>query len=111
MSRTLDDAARQIELALDMIVDPVERMAAADRVRADLAVILTRSVRRSAYEAKHQGRLDDLTAVQWRGRDYLLKLAKQHADEAGLPNTHVRDIVTRRILDLTDLARLRGSSR
>ena len=100
-----------VEQGLDYITDPVERVKAADAARADLAVILTRSVRRSCWQAKMEGIIPSLVEAQWRGRDYILVLARQHEHANGLPTTHVKDIVTRRLLDLTDLARLRGRTR
>lgn len=109
--RNLGEITSRVETLLDAIDDPVDRLAVCDELRADLAVILTRSARKSAWEAKTTGRFAALTDSQWRGRKYLLKMAKQYADDQSLPNFMVRDIVTRQALDLTDLARLRGRTR
>jgi hypothetical protein len=110
-TRNLTHSVQSIETDLDLIADPVELMAEADRIRADLAVIITKATRRAAWTAKRDGRMNELEAEQWRGRTYLLRMAKQYAEENGLPNDNVRDITTRHILDITDLARLRGSRR
>ena len=107
-TRNLTQHVQSIETELDLIQDPIVRMAEADRIRADLAVIITKATRRAAWEAKRDDRLGELTAEGWRGRTYLARMAKQYADENGLPNTNIRDITSRHILDLTDLVRLRG---
>jgi hypothetical protein len=107
----LREAVQAIESLLDHVDDPVARMQAADSLRADLAVLLTHSVRKSAYEARAQGAWTDLLMSTWRGPVYLSRLANQYADDSNLPRAQIRDIVTRRHLDLTDLARLRGQTR
>jgi hypothetical protein len=96
---------------LDSVEDPVDRLALTDEVRADLAVVLTRIARKSAHQAKTTGALDRMAQEGWRGRKYLLRLSKQYADDNSLPNDMVRDVVTRQVLDLTDLVRLRGHQR
>lgn len=109
--RQLAELVLEVERVLDTMDDPVERLSAADEIRADLAVILTRAGRKSAWQAKTTGAFERLMAAQWRSKKYLLIMAKQYADEKMLPNTMVKDIVTRHVLDITDLARLRGRSR
>ena len=107
----LSDHVRGIENCLDSITDPLQRVVATDRVRADLAVVLTRAIRRSAYEAKMAGRLVEMSGESWRGSRYLYRLAEQWATSQNLPNERVKDVISPNLLDLNDLARLRGVSR
>jgi hypothetical protein len=98
--------------ALDRQDDPVQRMLDADYVRADLAVVLTRAVRKSAYDAHHAKRMRDLHAATWRNQNYLYLLSRQYAASNGLmPTSNVKDVNTSQTLDLDDLARLRGHAR
>lgn len=110
--KDLADAVTLIRNALENESDPIERAAAADAVRADLAVLLTHVVRRSAYQAHANHRIPEMAQSGWRSQKYLYQLARQHRDSHGLaPVSRIKDINSRHVLDLNDLARLRGQSR
>lgn len=104
--RTLAELVREIEETLTDIDDPIERLRQSDAIRADISVILTEQNRRSAYQARRQGRLNDLSQESWRKRRYLIAMAEQYRKANGFEP--VQDILTKHLLDLRDLARLRG---
>lgn len=110
-SLRLAQTVRDIEDALDSEADPIARMVATDHVRADLAQVLTRTLRRCAYQARQEGRWWELREASWRSSNYLGLMARQYADDNGLPRTRVWDIISPQVLDLDDLRVLRGQSR
>lgn len=111
LNPVLSDAVAEIERVLRQTDDPCELMQQSDAVRAELAVVLTDANRKAAWRARTTGRFNDLARATWRGPKYLNMLANDHEKRQGLPHERVKDIITKRTLDLNDLARLRGTSR